>query len=261
MLNLLRSVLHMLWMVITLMPWGTAVILLSVVIRGAPLYWFAVVWLRMVIWGARWILGIRVNVIGMENLPDGNTSAAVILAKHQSALETFLLPTLMPHPLAYVFKRELLHVPFFGWAMARLDMVHIDRSQRAAAFTRVVDQGRRLLSQGVWVIMFPEGTRTQRGVSGNYKSGGTRLAVATGAPVIPIAVTSGKVWPRKAFIKRPGTVDVSIGRPIPTGGRDPDDLLREVEGWIEAEMRRLDPEAYVAPSAPAADEQVPAAGA
>ncbi len=260
MLNLLRSVLHMLWMVVTLMPWASAVVVLSLVIRGAPLYWFATLWLRMAIWGARWILGIRVNVNGMENLPDGNTSAALLLAKHQSTFETFLLPTLMPHPLAYVFKRELLYVPFFGWAIGRLDMVHIDRSQRAAAFTRVVEQGRRLLSQGVWVTMFPEGTRTERGVSGRYKSGGTRLAVATGAPVIPIAITSGKVWPRKAFIKRPGTVEVSIGRSIPSVGRDPEDLLREVEGWIEAEMRRLDPEAYVASSAPAVDEQAPATG-
>jgi 1-acyl-sn-glycerol-3-phosphate acyltransferase len=260
MLNLLRSVLHMVWMVVTLMPWASAVVVLSLVIRGAPLYWFATLWLRMAIWGARWILGIRVNVNGMENLPDGNTSAALLLAKHQSTFETFLLPTLMPHPLAYVFKRELLYVPFFGWAIGRLDMVHIDRSQRAAAFTRVVEQGRRLLSQGVWVTMFPEGTRTARGVSGRYKSGGTRLAVATGAPVIPIAITSGKVWPRKAFIKRPGTVEVSIGRSIPSVGRDPEDLLREVEGWIEAEMRRLDPEAYVASPAPAVDEQAPATG-
>jgi len=218
--------------------------LLSVVIRGAPLYWFAVVWLRMVIWGARWILGIRVNVIGMENLPDGNTSAAVLLAKHQSALETFLLPTLMPHPLAYVFKKELLYVPFFGWAMAKMDMIHIDRSKRAQAFNKVVQQGQRLLDQGTWVIMFPEGTRIKRGHKGQYKSGGTRLAVATGAPVIPIAVTSAKCWPRKALIKRPGTVEFSIGKPIPSQGRDADELMREVEAWIEAEMHRLDPEAY-----------------
>lgn len=94
--------------------------------------------------------------------------------------------------------------------------------------------------------MFPEGTRIARGQAGQYKSGGTRLAVATGAPVIPIAVTSAKVWPRKAFIKRPGVVDVSIGAPIPSAGRDPEELVREVETWIETEMRRLDPEAYAA---------------
>ena len=123
-------------------------------------------------------------------------------------------------------------------------MIHIDRSQRAQAFNKVVEQGRRLMKQGVWVIMFPEGTRIERGKKGVYKNGGTRLAIETGAPVIPIAVTSAKCWPRKAFIKRPGIVDISIGKPISSVGRKPEELMREVEAWIEAEMRRLDPEAY-----------------
>ncbi|NDF45582.1 MAG: hypothetical protein EB125_07785, partial [Betaproteobacteria bacterium] len=101
-----------------------------------------------------------------------------------------------------------------------------------------------LLAKGVWVIMFPEGTRIPRGERGAYKSGGTRLAVATGAPVIPIAVTSAKCWPRRAFVKFSGVVDVSIGQPIASAGRDADELMHEVENWIEAEMRRLDPDAY-----------------
>src|SRR6185436_11989302 len=179
------------------------------------------------------------------HLPIEKKSPAILLVKHQSTLETFLIPTIMPHPLAYVFKRELIYVPFFGWAMGRLDMVHIDRSQRAQAFNKVVEQGKRLLAQGVWVIMFPEGTRIPRGQAGSYKSGGTRLAVATGAPVIPIAVSSARCWPRKSMIKHPGVVDVSIGPPIPSEGRSADELMREVEAWIEAEMRRLDPDAYV----------------
>ncbi len=174
----------------------------------------------------------------------GSTAPAVLLLKHQSTWETFAMPTLMPHPLAYVFKKELLYVPFFGWAMGRLDMIHIDRSKRTQAFNKVVEQGQRLLDQGTWVIMFPEGTRIPRGEKGTYKTGGTRLAVATGAPVIPIAVSSAKCWPRKAFIKRPGVVDFSIGKPIPSQGREADELMREVEAWIEGEMRRLDPEAY-----------------
>ena len=211
---------------------------------------------------ARWILGIQVRVTGRENLPEGSASAAILLVKHQSTFETFLMPALMPHPLAYVFKRELLRIPFFGWAMGRLDMVHIDRSQRAAAFSKVVEQGRRLLARGVWVIMFPEGTRIPRGERGVYKTGGTRLAIETGAPVVPIAVTSGRCWPRKAFLKYPGIVDVSIGPAIPSAGRQPEELMREVEHWIETEMRRLDPEAYPADSregaAAASDEQVPA---
>jgi 1-acyl-sn-glycerol-3-phosphate acyltransferase len=231
-------------MLVTVVPWGIVMVVASLWRSGTALWWMAVRWLGWAVGGARVILGIEVQVSGMENLPQGATSPAILLVKHQSTFETFLMPTLMPHPLAYVFKKELLHVPFFGWAMGRLDMIHIDRSQHSQAFSKVVEQGKRLLAQGIWIIMFPEGTRIPRGQKGNYKNGGTRLAVETGAPVIPIAVTSAKVWPRKAFIKRPGVVHVSIGQPIPSQGRKADELMREVEAWIEAEMRRLDPEAY-----------------
>ncbi|HSV53547.1 MAG TPA: lysophospholipid acyltransferase family protein [Burkholderiaceae bacterium] len=240
----IRSVLHALLMLVTVIPWGIIMVTASMWRSGEKLYWMAARWLSWQIDGARILLGIQIRVNGMENLPTGKTSPAVLLVKHQSTLETFLMPTLMPHPLAYVFKKELLYVPFFGWAIGRLDFIHIDRSLRAKAFNKVVEQGKRLLAQGIWVIMFPEGTRIPRGQKGVYKSGGTRLAIETGAPVIPIAVTSAKCWPRKAFIKFPGVVDVSIGKPIPSEGRQPDELMREVEAWIEAEMHRLDPEAY-----------------
>ena len=243
-MNFIRSLLHALWMLVTVIPWAILMLVESIFRRGIPLYWRAATWLAMAMYGLRAICGVKWRVTGMENLPQGETSPAVLLVKHQSTLETFLMPVLMPHPLAYVFKKELLYVPFFGWAMGRLDMIHIDRSQRAQAFNKVVEQGRQLLAQGIWVIMFPEGTRIPRGQKGQYKNGGTRLAVQTGAPVIPVAVASAKCWPRKAFIKRPGIVDVSIGKPIPSEGREADELMREVEAWIEAEMRRLDPEAY-----------------
>ena len=240
----LRSVLHMLWMAITVVPWALAVLIAAPFLNSTQIYWMCAGWLKVAVRGGNVILGIRNQIIGYENLPVGSTAPAVLLLKHQSTWETFCMPTLMPHPLAYVFKKELLYVPFFGWAMAKMDMIHIDRSKRAQAFNKVVEQGKRLLAQGTWVIMFPEGTRIDRGQKGQYKSGGTRLAIETGAPVIPIAVTSAKCWPRKAFIKRPGVVEFSIGKPIPSEGRKPDELMREVEDWIEAEMRRLDPEAY-----------------
>jgi len=242
---LLRSVLHMAWMLLTVIPWGLALVFASLWVRRTPLWWFAVNWFRVVIWGTRVFLGVRVQVSGMEHLPLGQTTSAILLSKHQSALETLLLPTLISHPLAFVFKRELLRIPFFGWSMARLDMIHIDRESRAQALKQVVSQGKALLAQGVWIILFPEGTRIERGQQGTYQTAGTRLAVQAGAPVIPIAVSSGKCWPRKGFIKYPGVVQVSIGRPIASVGREPKELMREVEAWIEAEMRRIDPEAYL----------------
>ena len=242
----LRSALFMLWMAVTVVPWALAVVVTSIFVRGDPIYWMCVGWLRTAVWGARAICGVGWRVHGMANLPTkaDKTASVILLSKHQSTWETFAYPCLMPHPLAYVFKRELLYIPFFGWAMARMDMIHIDRSKRTEAWNRVAAQGAKLMARGHWVIMFPEGTRIDRGQKGNYKAGGTRLAVSTGQPVVPIAVNSARCWPRKSFLLRPGVVDVSIGKPIASTGREADEMMREVEAWIEAETRRLDPAAF-----------------
>jgi 1-acyl-sn-glycerol-3-phosphate acyltransferase len=241
----LRSLVFVVWLIVTVIPWAILSIVASVFLRGTPLYRLTTFWLRLAIGGARVICGVRWRITGRENLEAADRAGPiVVLPKHQSTWETFAFPQLMPRPLCYVFKRELLMIPFFGWAMARLDMVHIDRSKRNEAWSLVAEQGRRFMAQGNWVIMFPEGTRTPRGSQGTYKSGGTRLAVTAGASVLPVAVTSARCWPRKSFVLRPGVIDVSIGQPIASAGRRPDDLMQEVERWIEAEMRRLDPDAY-----------------
>jgi 1-acyl-sn-glycerol-3-phosphate acyltransferase len=243
-MNLIRSVLHVLWLILTVIPWALFVVLASYFVSSTRVYWICAGWLKLAVDSGTFILGIKNRVTGMENLPTGPKDPAVLLVKHQSTWETFVMPALMPHPLAYVFKKELLSVPFFGWAMARMDMIHIDRGQQSKAFAKVVTQGKRLMGEGVWVIMFPEGTRIPRGQVGTYKTGGARLAIEAGVPVIPIAVTSAKCWPTKAFIKKPGVVDISIGKAIASEGREPDELMQEVQAWIESEMRRLDPEAY-----------------
>lgn len=259
----LRSALFVAVLTVTVIPWALAVILISMFRRGDPVYWACVGWLRIAIGAARWICGVRYRVRGMEHLPTraDRRSSVILLAKHQSTWETFAFPVLMTHPLAYVFKRELLFIPFFGWAMARMDMIHIDRRRRAEAWAKVAAQGQELAARGNWVIMFPEGTRTARGRQGEYKTGGTRLAVATAQPVVPIAVSSARCWPRRSFLLRPGVIDVSIGAPIDSSGREPGELMREVERWIEAEMRHLDPEAYpetAASSAPQGSAKQPA---
>ena len=242
----LRSVLFMLWMLVTVVPIATAVVIASLFIKGTPLYWMCIFWLRLVIWGARWICGVRHRVQGMEHLPTAaeGTRAVLLASKHQSTWETFAYPVLMSHPLCYVFKKELLLIPFFGWAIGKLDMIHIDRSKRAEAWGRVAEQGKRISAMGNWVIMFPEGTRSPRGQQGQYKQGASRLAIETGTPIVPIAVSSARCWPRKSFLLRPGTIDIVIGQPIPVEGRKPDELMQQVEGWIEGQMRRIDPEAY-----------------
>lgn len=242
----LRSTLYMTWLIVSVIPHALCVVIISFLgLRGERLYWFASSWLKMAISAARLIVGIRYEVQGWENLPQQRNQGAVLLVKHQSAYETFLLPSIMPHPLAYVFKRELLYIPFFGWAMWRMDMIHINRKLKAEAFQRVVEQGKEFLEKGTWVIMFPEGTRIPRGQRGKYKTGGARLAVATGVDVIPIAVTSARCWPRKSFLQYPGTVDVSIGPAISSENCTADELSLKVENWIELEMIRLDPMAYL----------------
>ena len=245
-MNAFRSILVFAWMVLSVIAVGLTLVFCSLFLRDDKLWWwFAAPWLRGVVAAARIIGGVRYRVHGEENLPTAKDMRRIILCpKHQSTWETLFFPSMMPHPLAYVFKKELLQIPIFGWCMGRLQMVHIDRSKRTEAWAKVAEQGTELMDRGKWIIMFPEGTRTERGKKGNYKAGATRLAVATGACVIPIAVTSGRCWPRRSFSLRPGMIDVSIGPPISAEGREPGELLDEVERWIETEMHRLDPEAY-----------------
>jgi 1-acyl-sn-glycerol-3-phosphate acyltransferase len=251
--NAIRSSLVFAWLVLSIVPFGTGLLVTSLFLPSALLWrWFAIPWLRGVIGAARWVGGVDYRVLGRENLPAPEDMQRVILvSKHQSTWETFFFPSAMPHLLTYVFKKELLQIPVFGWCMARLEMVHIDRSKRSEAWNKVARLGAALMDKGRWMIMFPEGTRSERGSQGVYKSGASRLAIATGAVLIPIAVTSARCWPRRSFWFIPGRIDVSIGKPIRPDGRSAEDLMQEVEGWIEGEMRRIDPDAYAdAPADP-----------
>ncbi len=247
-MSAIRSFIHLLWMLVTVIPIAFWMLAAAPFASAKYLLACANFFLACAMGGLRVICGVNWKVIGAENLPGldstGQPVPAILLVKHQSTLETFLMPLIMPRPLAYVFKKEILLIPFFGWGIGRLEMIHIDRKAGKQAFVKVVEQGREFLAKGIWIIMFPEGTRIPRGQVGQYKSGGTRLAVETGALVVPVAVTSAKCWPRKGLIKTPGTIEVSIGKPISSVGRQPDELMREVQDWIEAEMRRLDPDAY-----------------
>ena len=181
----------------------------------------------------------------MEHLPLGKNSPAMLLVKHQSTLETLLMPTLMPHPLAYVFKNELLYIPFFGWAHGAPGHDPHRPLQGAQAFATRWSSRAELLAQRHLDHHVPRGHAHPARAKGHVQDrrhapgGGNRCAGDSDCRHL------GQVWPRKAFIKRPGVVDVSIGKPIPSAGRDPEELMREVEAWIEAEMRRLDPEAYL----------------
>ncbi|MGH8780940.1 lysophospholipid acyltransferase family protein [Paraburkholderia sp.] len=249
-MRFIRSLLLLVFLVAYTVPYATMCFISFPFLHADRRYWMITGWCRSILFAVRWLNGIRYRIEGFENLPDG---PAVLLSKHQSAWETLAFPALMPRPLCYVFKRELLYVPFFGWTLGLLKMVHIDRKAGKNAFDSVTRQGKARMEEGAWVIMFPEGTRTPTGRQGKYKTGGSRFAIATGAPVVPIAHNAGRVWPRNSFLKYPGIVTVSIGKPIDTAGLTPDEVNTRVETWIETEMRRIDPEAYrAADNTPAA---------
>jgi len=246
-MNAIRSILVFTWIVLSVIPVGLTLVICSLFLSDEKLWWwFAAPWLRGVIQAARIVGGVDYRIEGAENLPGAEDMRRIVLCpKHQSTWETFFFASFTSHPLAYVFKKELLRIPVFGWCMGRLGMIHIDRSQHNKAWAKVAEQGEVLMNRGKWIIMFPEGTRGERGQKGNYKTGATRLAITTGAYVVPIAVTSARCWPRRSFTMIPGVIDVSIGQPVSAEGREPSELMEEVERWIEAEMRRLDPQSYV----------------
>jgi 1-acyl-sn-glycerol-3-phosphate acyltransferase len=239
-MNLLRSILFVIAQVVTVIPWA----LISLLLAPLPLKWrymFTMRWLNICMFFSRWILNIKPHVIGKENIPK---HSVVFLSKHQSSWETFFYPTIVDRELCYVFKREILYVPFFGWGIGLMNMIHIDRAKGIDSFENIVKQGTEKLAQDRSIIMFPEGTRFPSGKQGKYKTGGTRLAVRAGADIVPIAVNAGRLWPKKPFTKKPGVVTVSFGPAISAKGRDPAELMNEVQVWIETEMRRISPEDY-----------------
>ena len=200
-----------------------------------------------------WIIlragGISLQVSGLENIDPA--CSYVFMVNHQSNVDIpVIVQSLLPFQLRWIAKKELLWVPFFGWAMASTQMISIDRSKGRDAFEQVVEQGADRLARGWWIVIFPEGTRTPPGSTRRYKTGGARLAARTGAFAVPIAVNSGEFWPRQPLIKAPGTITVSIGPPIDPRGKTADEVGALVESWIETEMRRLAPHRYDGPYMP-----------
>lgn len=198
-------------------------------------------WCKVAIAAAQKLCGIRYRVLGLNNLPTG---PAILLSKHQSAWETLALPVIMPKPLCFVLKKELLSIPFFGWVLGLTHMISIDRKQGNKAFLSVISQGERRLQDGSWIIMFPEGTRTPVGKCGRYKVGGARLAIATQSPIIPIAHNAGHCWSKGKFSLTPGEITISIGSPIFPNNQDVNALNQSVADWIELEMHIIDSQAY-----------------
>jgi len=233
-MNVARSFLFALALILVTPPYAV------IALASAPLprmtrYRIISGWSRLILWLARAILGIDWRVEGRENLP---ARPAVILAKHQSAWETLAFQHIFP-PQVHVLKRELLWIPFFGWGLALMSPIAIDRSRGVAALRAIARRGQQRLDQGFWVVVFPEGTRVAPGESRDYQPGGAWLAAASGAPVVPVAHNAGRFWPRNAFLKRPGTITIRIGPSIDSTKRDPLTINAMAKEWIEEQQKAL----------------------
>jgi len=192
-------------------------------------------WGRSNLWFLKKICNLDYIIIGSEHITEQN---AIVLCKHQSIWETIALLTFIPQG-RFVFKRELIFIPFFGWALALSDMIAINRSQGKKAVLQLLSNGTKKLQQGKWIILFPEGTRTSPGSKQNYKIGGALLAEKSGYPVLPIAHNSGDYWPKNSLIKFPGTITVHIGPSIKPANKNAKTILTEAQDWIENKMLQI----------------------
>ncbi|KAF1056841.1 MAG: 1-acyl-sn-glycerol-3-phosphate acyltransferase [Pseudomonas delhiensis] len=242
----IRTVLFYLVLSTSAFVWGTLSLFIAPLLPFRARYRFVVMrWCRFAVWWTQVMVGVRYEVHGRENIP---AEPCVILSKHQSTWETFFLSGYF-EPLSQVLKRELLFVPFFGWALALLKPIAIDRAQPKLALKQLAKQGHERLQQGAWVLIFPEGTRIPTGQMGKFSRGGASLAVNAGMPVLPIAHDAGHCWPRNGWAKFPGTIRVVIGPAMHAEGQGPRaiaELNQRAESWVAdtlREMGELPPEA------------------
>lgn len=192
-------------------------------------------WVRFILWWLAVTCKLTHEVHGLEHISD---QAGIVFAKHQSTWETIALQKIFPLQV-WVAKRELMWIPFFGWGLALMKCIAIKRGTGRAAVNQLITLGKARLDEGIWIIIFPEGTRIPAGQAGKYRIGGAALAEHSGYPIVPVAHNAGEYWPRRSFIKRPGVIQVRIGPPIAADGKSAQDILELASGWIEDRMAEI----------------------
>jgi len=229
------------FIIFNVIAWLTVVPFALMVLAAWPFghryaYIFAKTWALLVLWLVRNICGLSYKVIGADNIPD---QSSVFFVKHSSAFETFGSLAIFPRN-CWVLKRELLWVPFFGWTLIPLDAIAINRAKGGAAVGQVVDQGKARLARGINVVVFPEGTRMPVGETKRYGISGMLLAQKSGSLIVPVAHNAGEFWPRRGLGILPGEVTIVIGKPVNPSGREPREVNREIQDWIEQTITSID---------------------
>ncbi len=232
----IRAVLFYITMVLALLPVACILTPLSILTPFSIRYRMITSWNHACLYLLKIFCGIDHEIIGRENIPN---QPFVVLAKHQSAWETIFLQTLF-NPLSTILKRELLYIPFFGWGLAMLKPVAIVRSSPKEAIIQVQTQGMARLQQGIAVLVFPEGTRVAYGKAGRYARGGAHLAIDACVPIVPLAHDAGRYWRKNGFVKYPGTIQVRIGKPIPSDHTNAEELMGRCKEWIETSCNEID---------------------
>jgi 1-acyl-sn-glycerol-3-phosphate acyltransferase len=233
---LVRSLIYFLAMVVSVVIFSLLIVLLGAVLPRGFSDRMATLWGKVNLWLQRVICGLRYQLEGQENLPDG---PCIVMSKHQSTWETIGLRGLLKPEQSWVLKQELTRLPFFGWGLRFTGAIPIDRSAGRRAVMKVVEFGARRLAEGRYVIIFPEGTRTAPGQRKKYGVGGGILAQRSGAPVVPIAHNAGVFWRRRGVKKYPGTIRVVIGPQVMSEGRKASEIMQDVENWIENKQAEL----------------------
>ena len=233
---LIRSAVYFVLLILSTIVFGLAMSTVGLLMPLSVRDWLSQSWGRTNLWLMRVICGLKYRIRGADNLP---RNAAIIMSKHQSSWETISLKGLLRKEQSWILKRELMWVPIFGWALASVPTIAINRKAGRQALKQVIRQGTELLDGGRLVVVFPEGTRTAPGEKRKYGIGGAMLAEKSGYPVVPIAHNAGVFWKRRGLKKHPGTIDVVVGEPIETKGRKAGEINQLVESWVEARVAEL----------------------
>jgi 1-acyl-sn-glycerol-3-phosphate acyltransferase len=233
-----RSVLFTAFLMLSACVWGFTMAL-CFFLPDRMQFAMARAWARCMLWMLEQVCGLSYRVEGLERIPAGNH---IVMSKHTSAWETIAFFVIFP-PHVWVLKHELLWIPFMGWGLKRLRPIAIDRGAGHRAVNQVIEQGKERLAEGLWVVIFPEGTRVAVGEKRKYGVSGALLATATGNLVVPVSHNAGTFWPRRGIVKKPGTIRLIIGEPIDAEGKNARDLNEEIRGVIESGLARIESEA------------------